>query len=167
MSERICTIDGCPEKHKARGFCKAHWRSARRRGDFEPAKRSPIRETCSYPGCSKKHHGHGYCRTHYRHWQAHGDPSIGLRMGESSPLWKGDAVGYTAVHLRLERLRGKASEHTCWWRCGRQAEDWSYDWSDPDQIIDERGRVYSLDPACYIAACRSCHRNWDRAQWED
>lgn len=69
--------------------------------------------------------------------------------------------GYRAAHSRLVRLMGRASDHQCW-ACDEPAAGWAYDHQDADEIDSEHG-VYSLDPAHYVAACRRCHWQMDRA----
>jgi len=69
-------------------------------------------------------------------------------------------VGYVAAHSRVKYLHGSASTHSCV-GCGKQAEDWSYDKQDPAQLIDPRGRPFSLDPTHYVPRCRSCHHVFD------
>jgi hypothetical protein len=34
---RLCTVDGCGKKHKARGYCATHWRRLRTNGEIGPA----------------------------------------------------------------------------------------------------------------------------------
>lgn len=59
---RTCTIDGCDEKHKARGLCKLHYEQYSIHGD--PFKVKPKRVGCTVQGCQNKHRGHGLCSTH-------------------------------------------------------------------------------------------------------
>jgi hypothetical protein len=59
---------------------------------------------------------------------------------------------YSAVHQRLIRARGLASEHACA-ECGGQAADWAFDNGDP--------RGFSEDLDRYSPLCRSCHRKKD------
>lgn len=92
--------------------------------------------------------------------------SCGCRQQEIMalrPTWLiKPVVGYTAAHGRVKYLHGPAAAHACV-DCGDNAQDWSYDKSDPTQLVDERGRPYSLDPTCYVPRCRSCHRRHDAA----
>jgi hypothetical protein len=71
-------------------------------------------------------------------------------------------VGYNAIHQRLKRDRGPASEQWCT-DCGGPAMDWAYDHLDPDELMGKDG-PYSLDLAHYRARCRRCHQAEDRAQ---
>jgi hypothetical protein len=79
---------------------------------------------------------------HYRRWLRTGNPgpaeTLPRPAGPENINWKGRDAGYHAIHHRLERLRGKASSYTCF--CGAEAADWSYDWTDPGELTDSRGR---------------------------
>lgn len=76
-----------------------------------------------------------------------------------------EVVEYTAVHRRIRRLRGSASQYDC--PCGKPAYHWSYDWLDPNQMVSSKeqsfGLVYSLDPARYRPMCVTCHSAYDSA----
>lgn len=82
--------------------------------------------------------------------------------GPDNHQWRGDDIGYHAVHARLRRTLGKAAEHAC--TCGQPAHDWAYDNADPDEKVTEDGQRYSVDPARYAPRCRSCHLKLDRGQ---
>jgi hypothetical protein len=75
-----------------------------------------------------------------------------IASGEFSPGWKGDQVGYQALHCRIRKARGKASQHKCSAECGRQAYDWA-------QIHTESGFDVWAD---YVPLCRRCHIAYDR-----
>lgn len=74
------------------------------------------------------------------------------KVGPLNPQWRGEAVGIGSLHRRIERLRGKASDHACVEGCGRQARDWSF----------KEPTGHSTDPADYEPRCRSCHVKRDR-----
>ena len=104
---------------------------------------------------------------HYQRWRRHADPyAVGVGgaalRGELNPNWSGDDASYFAVHLRLRRERGSASDFSCV-DCGRPAAHWSYDNSDPNErIAPDLGR-YSVDTNRYAARCVSCHRIFDNS----
>jgi hypothetical protein len=108
---------------------------------------------------------------HDQRTRKHGDPSVVLishpinLKGEDSPNWLGDDVTYIAVHARLRKMRGKASEYQC--PCGRQAQDWSYNNDDPNELISlskhSFGMRYSTDLDRYEALCKPCHKQKDLA----
>lgn len=76
--------------------------------------------------------------------------SAGL-IGENGrhPQWKGDAVGYRAMHARIVQRRGKARERDCT-DCEKKACDWS-------QIHGTAGK----DVMDYEPRCRRCHLKYD------
>lgn len=68
---------------------------------------------------------------------------------------------YTAAHERVRRLHGAARNHPCV-DCGKSAYHWSYDHSDPDELISRTVHVaYSLDTNHYQARCVPCHKRFD------
>ena len=73
-------------------------------------------------------------------------------------------IGYSAVHQRIIREYGKASDYACI-DCGDYARDWAYMHDDPDAITSyatgSYGHAYSLDPDSYQPLCRSCHLKFD------
>lgn len=67
---------------------------------------------------------------------------------------------YETIHARLFYTYGRASERVCG-RCGKQALQWAYDHSDPDEKVDPKGRPYSYDLERYTPLCVKCHRAVD------
>lgn len=76
----------------------------------------------------------------------------------------GGLVCYIAAHIRVRKARGRAVDQACS-GCGEPAHQWSYDYTDPDQVISDakitRGCAYSLDPKYYRALCGPCHVAFD------
>lgn len=112
----------------------------------------PRYETCATPGCDRQTYVRTLCRPCY-------ERSMWRRMPQAVPRWRRPMVGYVSAHQRVARLRGPAAEHRC--PCGAGARHWSYDHADPDEVLDPRGRRYSLDPMRYLALCIRCHRKLD------
>ncbi|MEG3615574.1 hypothetical protein [Isoptericola haloaureus] len=96
-----------------------------------------------------------------------------LKAGEStqcrqcSGLWvrlPDDAVTYDAMHQRLRKELGSASEHECY-DCGRPAQQWSYAYysGDRERLELRNGCLlrYSIDPDDYYARCVACHIKYD------
>lgn len=83
--------------------------------------------------------------------------------------WPDRTIGYSAAHLRVKAIHGAASDHPCS-KCGEQADEWSYDYSDPNPLLyQSTGRwadrppiPYSPDPERYDPMCHSCHVKRDR-----
>lgn len=69
-----CTVDGCPRKPVARGWCMTHWRRWRRTGSVA----DPIRErrTCHYDSApaSRLWNDTPVCTRHHRRLRLYGDP---------------------------------------------------------------------------------------------
>ena len=122
------------------------------------------RKGCAVPDCDRPHRRNGYCGMHSQRLRRNGDP-IAVRLrpsrsGMAHPLWAGSRVGYKGVHIRLSKMRGKASQHRC--ACGAPAPDWASDHSDPNERRSGDGLTYSVDLNRYVALCRSCHRSLDK-----
>jgi hypothetical protein len=69
---KTCSIEGCKQKHYAKGYCSYHYERFRKYGDPEIVFPGP-RIGCLVEGCDGKHFGKGYCRTHYERFKKHGD----------------------------------------------------------------------------------------------
>lgn len=159
----VCTVDDCGRKSFLRGWCKAHYERWRK-GD-EPI--GEIRsfeyhagESCAADGCDRARRIREWCRAHYQMWRLTGVVPDGPVQPRSPRL---PVVNYFSLHQRLEKDLGKAAGYQCV-DCSRQAQDWSYDNSDPDELICSRsGLAYSLDEDRYLPRCRSCHAKFDGA----
>jgi hypothetical protein len=76
-------------------------------------------------------------------------------------LHRKGAPHYKAAHDRVYRAKGKASFHQCV-DCGQQAEEWSYDGKDSEELTDpRRGQRYSLKIEHYQPRCQDCHTQYD------
>ncbi len=72
------------------------------------------------------------------------------RLGEKSPRWKGDNVGYGALHSWITRQKGTPliCEH-----CHRKNKR-KYEWAN----ISHK---YKRDVNDFIRLCTRCHRRYD------
>lgn len=68
------------------------------------------------------------------------------QRGSNNGSWKGDDVTYSALHYRVQSLRGKAN---CCKACGRNDSNISYDWANIS------GNYHDVND--YEMLCRSCH----------
>jgi HNH endonuclease len=66
---------------------------------------------------------------------------------------------YDRAHLRVVRLWGKARLYPCI-ECGRPAQDWAYDGTDPTG--EGVKRKYSIWPEFYMPMCHRCHLRRDK-----
>jgi hypothetical protein len=74
---RRCTIEGCENTQRARGWCPKHWKRWSIYGDpmgsYVPKERTP-KPPCNVDGCEKPKNGATYCRLHRERFETHGDP---------------------------------------------------------------------------------------------
>lgn len=76
--------------------------------------------------------------------------------------------GYHAIHQRLARKRGRASDQTC--ECGAPASQWSWRREAGTGLILQGTSggcrvTYGTDIETYDALCRVCHRARDPKPW--
>ena len=71
-------------------------------------------------------------------------------QGAASATWKGERIGWSAVHVRKVVANGKASTHVCVF-CEGTATDWAW-----NNAGDPR-----TDLAHLFAACKTDHRRFD------
>jgi len=158
-----CFVDGCGAPYLARGMCKLHYDRWNRGAALEPVERA--QRVCDIQGCGRPFKGNGMCGMHYQRWKSRGEAGspdpVELRQ-QDHWHWKGDAVGYHAVHVRLRVQRGLARLQQC--PCGAPAAQWALDNDSPRATTGADGMRYSLDLDDYIAMCASCHRRMDR-EW--
>lgn len=64
--------------------------------------------------------------------------------GENHPLWKGNAVSYTNLHVWVRRHKGKPIICAI---CGGMAQEWA-----------NKSRKYKRRLDDWIALCKKCHR---------
>lgn len=77
--ERICIVEGCGQKHDAKGYCRKHYYRWKTYGDpLEVRQIHGKYNSCTFEGCTNKHFSKGYCQKHYKRLQVHGNPSITL-----------------------------------------------------------------------------------------
>lgn len=153
MAKRTCVIPECGKFVHGHGWCFKHYQRWRAHGD--PLALLPSYDECQVEGCAKplRSKRSGLCEMHYVRRYRHGDPNA--VMDTRKPL-----VLYRAAHARIQRDRGFARDYMCV-DCNRPADDWSYDHSDPDELVSQGGQPYSLDIMCYEPRCTPCHAVFD------
>lgn len=167
MTQRTCSVEGCSNPHKARGYCLMHYQRFMKHGDplavlikLPPRAPRPQR-LCTVAGCVRRHDANGYCNMHRLRLYHHDDLNV-LNVVRPNGMFKGDVIAYATAHRRKRARDGAASAHACV-MCGELAYDWSYVGGCPRERVDARGRRYSPDPDMYQALCRKCHRRYDGA----
>ena len=90
-----------------------------------------------------------------------------LRAGvtKSCGHWRAapDPASYNAIHLRINRTRGRAATFSCV-DCGAPAKAWAYNRSGICEVTAFRGGyklVYSTDEGQYDPCCGPCHYRRD------
>ena len=78
----------------------------------------------------------------------------------SSAAHRKEVVSYFSAHSRVRRQNGSASSRLCV-DCGQRAHEWSYDGSDPGELISPEGYRYSINPERYEPRCKPCHEAHD------
>lgn len=77
----------------------------------------------------------------------------GRLAGPNNPRWKGNAVGYTALHHWIRKCLGSAQ--VCTFCSARNDVPKSIQWANKD------GR-YLRDLDNWISLCRKCHGKYDK-----
>lgn len=164
----VCEVDGCEKDAMTRGarMCHMHYSRVQRNGhpgEAAPRQRAARSPHCIIGGCRKPDKSAGLCSMHAARKARHGDPHKVIK-GELFSHWTGDAVTYRAAHTRVEKARGKASQHPCL-DCGQQARHWSYNYEDPNEkyTTSPTGmiRPFSADIDYYEPRCIRCHQEYD------
>lgn len=190
VNERTCSIEGCPNKHEARGWCSKHyqrflvtgdpltvkkprtnWTNVAARAEFIKAGFIPM--TTEFPGarngwvsrCSScGRESSPALQNVIRGHRCRHCAALANR-GEGNGWWCGDAVTYGGAHDRVRLHKGSASAHLCI-DCGDQAQEWSYSHcGGPNERrgITSKGcqALYSVNPDDYDPRCKPCHRAFD------
>lgn len=104
---RKCSVKGCGEKHKGRGYCRKHYQRAFKLGLIQPLPPKPSK--CSVKGCDEKHKGRGFCNKHYQRFQMFGSPNL----PDKSPI------------VRLMKMVKINKKTGCWEFTGSKAKGYS------------------------------------------
>lgn len=155
-----CSVEGCDETADSRGWCRGHYLRWWKTGSVGEVafRRYGLIDVCSADGCDRPHRTKGFCDMHYRRLKR-GVPVDSRTFLRPPPKMRADS--YAAVHDRLRRERGRASEHDCI-ACGEQASQWAYQHNDPEPLLNAAGMPYSTRiNHCYAPMCRSCHGQLD------
>lgn len=116
-------------------------------------------DTCTIEGCGGSHTARGYCSKHYERWRTHGDPTVKLRQaGDTHPCWKGEDVGYDAVHWRARTLLPRQCA-ACGTTSGRLEIALLRTATDVQEAPGHG--PYSTNPDDYVRLCVTCHRRYD------
>ena len=161
-----CCVAGCEKASRVWGLCEKHYRRLKRTGTTDARPKSL---ECRVGECDRPVKSKGLCGVHYKRVWRHGDTNCAKPEGEAHHRWRGDEVGYYGAHARVQKVKGKASEHTCV-ECGSPAAQWAYTHECGSEKWVSRHRngnlveiAYSTDPAMYQPMCVPCHTKMDKA----
>ncbi len=166
-----CAIEGCERPvHNRRGWCRMHyfrWYRTGNAGEATPRQRPSRLARCMIEGCTKPDKAAGYCSMHAARLRRHGDVHTvipvterKLPTGPAHHNWAGNNITYSGAHARVFWSKGNAAAYHCI-DCGKQAEHWAYDNTDPAELFDDRGYRYSATPEHYQPMCVRCHKRFD------
>ena len=66
MSERVCSVEGCGQKHKGKGYWNAHWTRVKTGKDMSnPVKQQAKGKYCKITGCTNMVTALGLCSGHW------------------------------------------------------------------------------------------------------
>ena len=168
---RVCEIEDCNNKYKAKGYCRIHYYRMRRHGDPTICLITMDHcDICKIEGCNKKYFAKGYCRKHYRRAHVHGDPNIVLREYRLPK-------GHAARNEVISNYKGSAKARNLEWAleledcetlfksnchyCGREPSrvystntcNGSYTYNGIDRAYNNKG--YTLDNV--VPCCTECN----------
>ncbi len=96
-AKRTCAVDGCENRHSAKGLCKTHYNQSR-------PKRSG---TCSVDGCDRTPLARGLCSMHYKRLKKTGSVGSASSTRNDRPILLCSVDGCTRPH----EARGHCSLH--------------------------------------------------------
>lgn len=105
MTERTCTIEGCPGPHYGRGLCAKHYQRWRKTGSVEDPDRSE--RSCSIEACTRKHKGHGLCAPHLREKKLHEPTTVCGVDGCGTAVL---AKGLCSKHYQRMKIKGSLED---------------------------------------------------------
>lgn len=173
---RYCTAPDCSRPYFANRYCKLHNNRHRRGAEINAPIVRPTKplHPCSVEGCDRPSHCKTYCYMHY-YRNRKGQPMTpgylprrtGPRPGTGlggcrNPNYNGTEISYAGAHARPKSLWGSASQYECV-DCGKSAQQWAYDGTDPSHKLDihKSGNSlvwFSVWPEFYMPLCVRCHR---------
>jgi hypothetical protein len=120
-NNRMCTVDGCGDPARGRGYCNLHYRRWRRHGDPLGGNASPIKPPinraqgapCSVSGCGRPILAQGLCKPHYTRQQKDGDLKADIPIKDL--VWRKPESGGNPCKIegctRPCRAQGYCSPH--------------------------------------------------------
>lgn len=172
MVKRICSIEGCENPAKTRGWCGKHYQRWSLKGTMD----DPPPRVWSFQDIAGQRFGALVAvRREGVRWVCAcdcGAESVvlpgALKNGNTKscgcsrrlPRLRRAGAGYSAAHERVGFDRGLALDQICV-GCGKPASHWAYDHTDPDEKLTGEGWPYSLNSEHYQPMCAPCHKRFD------
>lgn len=95
---RLCSVEGCSNKHFGHSLCWKHYDRVRRHGSIElPMRVIPL---CTVDGCGEKVYGNGMCNKHYKRVRRTGTLDVRMRPAGSGSI---NPQGYKRVTTKTTR----------------------------------------------------------------
>lgn len=185
--EKRCTAEGCSNKHYGKGFCRPHYRRSVKGdlrldepiGSYSAARSERVavkirgrkfgsrpQAWCDAIRSAKKGRSNGL--EGKRKTDATKAKIGAANSGKNAGNWKGDDVGYVALHERVRRVMVRVCSH-----CGSTESPEAAlkrDAVGPLKVGQMRvsGKMrnvtYSVDVNDYFCLCTPCHRQYDLAR---
>lgn len=172
MIERTCSLPDCDKRLHAKAYCYAHYMKHWRYGTPTP-KREPtwadVRGQRFGALVVLERRGSKWvciCDCGAETQVRAGDLNAGTTAscGNFAIHRRRNDIGYTAAHDRVRADRGPICNHSCV-DCGRRAQHWSYDHTDPYELLvhglSANPIAYSPRPEHYSPRCVKCHKRHD------
>ncbi|MCK4830282.1 hypothetical protein KA005_81945 [bacterium] len=106
MEKKICKIDGCNNKHIAKGFCSMHYLRNKRHSDPLYEHTYPVKK-CKVDKCENKYYAKGYCNKHYVRNKKYGNPLfVGIELHGMVK-----SLEYKTWHRMKNRCFNKSFQH--------------------------------------------------------
>jgi len=127
---RTCDIEGCDQKHLAKGMCRRHYERAANGYNMDKPY-VPKRTGCDIDGCDRPHYAKGMCNPH---WQQ-------ARQGRSGPLRDTHGERWTRLYRIWSLMKGRCDNqnlsmyryyggrgitYTSEWATFMPFHDWAY-----------------------------------------
>ncbi len=78
---------------------------------------------------------------------------LGKNVGEESPSWKGDDVGYSGLHMWVRKVLGEPEKCEHCYKNGLKGMQ--IHWAN-------KSRAYLRDVSDWLRLCASCHKKYDK-----
>jgi len=107
---KTCTVVGCLNKHRAKGYCLTHYSRNYHLNKYN--RKSRIPRICNLPGCGCKHMSNGLCQSHYN--MCRYDKYASLRKYATKPVFHFSRT-YSSYSNMLQRCYNKNNSLYKWY----------------------------------------------------